>query len=251
MVTESHKLEDTVEQAAILHFANNTCVEADNFSANNVHHDSDEDPEDDESGSSDESSGPRRAEGSEANRTLLAAAQDYNELPDSIRSALDASQKLLLHVEEERQKAQAFEHFLEKALQEETSPDVNASHILPASFTPRFIHSPALALTTPSGIWSDPRHGAAAASVWQDFGRTPRRPSLRSELLPRKHLQEDFGATSSQREVEEVKGDMEAEGLSGERMLLSEHLDQLKEDLQAQRYASEVFEKRLKSFLES
>lgn len=250
-------MEDTIKQATLLHFANTTCTGADTFSSRHLHPDGD-DKDHEEDKKSDEGGEPsyQSSGGSASNRTLLAAAQDFSQLPDNIRSALDASSKLRLHVGEERQRAQDFERYLEKALRGETAPEVDVSHILPAaSHTPRVLHTPALASTSSSsGIWSEPRQeAAAAASAGRDFGLTPQRPPLSSTLLPRKRLQQDAGAVSSPREVEEdshkgVEADVAARG---ERQPLSQRLDRLKEDLRAQRYASELFEKRLRNFLES
>ena len=257
LLTEIHRVEDTIKQATLLHFANTTCMGADPFASSRLHRDGDKEghEEDQKSGAGDKDSEPsdQSSGGSAANRTLLAAAQDFSKLPDNIRSALDASSKLRLHVGEERQRAQDFERYLEKALREETAPQVDVSHILPTSHTPMVLHTPALAATSSSRIWSEPRQEAAAASAGHDFGLTPQRPPLSSNLLPRKRLQPDAGTVSLPREVEEdshkgVEADVAARG---ERQPLSQRLDRLKEDLQAQRYASEMFEKRLRNFLES
>ena len=265
-LTESHRVEDTIEQAAILHFAN-TSVQADDFSGNrNVrHHRSDEELEEDENGMSDESADPPVGN-SCANRTLVTAAQELSELPDNVRSALRASEKLLLHVGEERQKAQAFERYLEKALQGETPPEMDASPIFPAAntttttttTTPRVVRTPALLplTTTPSGIHSAPgQRGARAAafSAQQDFGPTPQTLRFSSSLLAREGLRQDRAVAGEEGAV----GGGEGGGVEGgdgscrEGRPLSQCLEQLKEDLQAQRYANQLFEKRLKSFLES
>ncbi|XP_070193610.1 germinal-center associated nuclear protein-like isoform X2 [Littorina saxatilis] len=249
---ESHRVEETVEQAAVMHYANKTTTSEHDFTTNNLHHHHLHSSSDEEDITYDSNNSGMETRSSYTNKTLSEAAQDLEQLPDEMRSAFQTSQKLLLHVEEERHKARAFQDYLEKAVRGETLPDVDASGgIFPQSPSASMIGSPGLRLTASGGQAA----GAVRNLSHQPNSpyRTPARNTLQlsTRPFPRRLVQSDSMAGNVSDEAVGVEEEGGARTTSEEHEPISQRLEQLKEDLQAQRYASQLYEKRLQGFLES
>ena len=243
VLTETHKVEDTVDRSAILHFANTPVTEEDHLTTDNASHTTVHSRlEEDASAAHD----------SRSDKSLLEAAQDYQALPDNIRSALDVSEKLRLHMERERQQSQAFERYLEKALKGDTSPDMDISHIPLSHATPPVLQTPLLPSRTPSVPSRTP------SGIRPAFGRGTPRSGLRGE---RDRFLEGQGMVLSDTlpgrpsACADVAGGVEEERRGEEGcsldLPLSQCVDQLQEDLQAHKHANELFERCLQSLLES
>ncbi|KAL8566161.1 hypothetical protein ACOMHN_041316 [Nucella lapillus] len=245
---ENQTMEDTVEQASMVHFARQPAVDDDNMTDSDAgfEHISDDNNE-------------RRSTATDTKRALPhPPPPSRSDLPENIRSAWETSENLLLHMEEERQKARYFERYLEKALRGDTSPDwscsaissspfaVNATPVVSVATTPA---RPVSALRRRSSLmFSSPRVSLLSSregTIRRDSSLTPRH-----FLEPRRLAGRDRGGVGRFAEGEEEE-DAWMEERGPENASLSERVDMFQESLQAQKYANELFEKRLQSMLES